>query len=112
MPLFWLSDSEGKWEDSWQFIRKSGIHKSAITAKMPMTRGHSDLLVAPDNVSDNYYTQQSMGDEQCRIRLVVGLDFDDGWGANVNLLLSFVHDCQVKDHCCSTTQPQRQPQMH
>lgn len=49
-----------------------------------------------------------MGDEQCRIRLVVGLDFDDGWGANVNLLLRlFVCDCQVKDHCCSTTQPQR-----
>lgn len=52
MPFFWLiaiQKVSGKIRGD--LYVNQAIHKSAIIAKMPMTRGHSDLLEWPQTMS-------------------------------------------------------------
>lgn len=69
------------------YYRKSGVREAVFAAItiMATISGHSNLLLAPEAAFDNKYTQQSTGDEWCRIWPAISLDFDDGWGATCDL---------------------------
>ena len=72
MLLYRPGDWAGKCEDSWCFLRKSGISGAMFAAGMAVIRGHSNLLLIPDTIVDNKYTQQSTGNGRCRIWVLVG----------------------------------------
>ena len=65
-------DWGGKCEDSWFFLRKSGIPEAMFSAVMAMIWGHSNLRLIPGTTADKNCTQQPTGGDRCRIWLSVG----------------------------------------
>lgn len=78
-----LYNRRGKCEDLWSVLRKLGIREAVLVARTDMIRGHSDLLLSSDIVVDNTDTQQSTGEERCKICSVVGPKFGDRERMNV-----------------------------